>query len=136
MKVLFVVHDLSFAGHIAIAYLSAVAKQLDCPSVDAPCVGKGQYAFGDFLIVVEKGGSFDGAENLTAKNRKNPVRPVIGNPDKLPPADWNLAISNSFLKTAARKTSYTSNLCVHECYIKNMIFKLPEDYQRGPRLWK
>jgi radical SAM superfamily enzyme YgiQ (UPF0313 family) len=28
------------------------------------------------------------------------------------------------------------NLCVHQYYIKNRIFKLPEDYQRGPRLWK
>lgn len=29
MKILFVIHDLSFAGHISIAYLSAIAKQLN-----------------------------------------------------------------------------------------------------------
>jgi hypothetical protein len=104
--------------------------------INAYCVGQSQYAFGDFLVKVKEGGSFDSVENLIAKNRTNPVRPLIGNPDKLPPADRDLVISGSFLRAVAKKTFYASNPCVHRYNIRNRIFKLPEDYQRGPRLWK
>lgn len=182
MKILFVIHDLGFADHIAVAYLSSIAKQLNhltyfCsldrsdlnatvdkvkPDViaysvniigypktveahkkaakihnfisimggpqptfspetfsesgmDAYCVGEGEYAFRDFLIKVEQGDSFDNVENLITKNMANPVRPLIGNLDELPPADRDLVISNSFLKNAAKKTFYVTRGCPFNC---------------------
>lgn len=182
MKILFVIHDLGFADHIAIAHLSSIAKQLNhqtffCsldihdfmaevnevrPDViaysvnvigykrivkahkeatkihnfisimggphatispetfpesgmDAYCVGEGEYAFREFLIRVEQGGSFDDIENLITKNKTNPIRRLIRDLDELPPADRGLVISNSFLKDAAKKTFYATRGCPFSC---------------------
>ena len=179
---MFVIHDLGFADHIAIAHLSSIAKQLNhltffCsldrndfiatvdevkPDViaysvniigyrktieahkeatkihnfisimggphptfspetfsesgmDAYCVGEGEYAFRDFLTKVEKGDSFDNVENLITRNKINPIRPLIKDLDKLPPADRDLVISNSFLQHAAKKTFYATRGCPFSC---------------------
>lgn len=183
MKVLFVTHDLSFADHIAIAHLSAIAKEMKHSayfypldgvdglssqidqvkpdvvaysvnvigfdriikahkkaeenfnfisimggpqatfspetftesSMDAYCVGEGEYAFRDFLDRIEKGESFSDVENLITKKGSNPVRPLIANLDELPVSDRDVVISNSFLKDTAKKTFYATRGCPFSC---------------------
>lgn len=182
MRILFVIYELDFADHIAISYLSAIAKQLKhstyfcClkdsdltekveevkPDVvaysvnvvgfksivdahkkakmkhefvsilggpqatfspetfpesemDAYCVGEGEYAFRDFLVCLEKKEPFDDVENLITKKKSNPVRPLIKNLDELPPADRDLILTNSHLKTTAKKTFYATRGCPFKC---------------------
>jgi len=187
MRILLVTHDLSYADHIAISYLSAIAKQLNhstffctldkepfchndlvtavkqvrpeviaysvniigfrraveanlkakkihnfisimggphstfspetfsASGMDAYCVGEGEYAFRDFLIRVEKGGSFDDVENIITERHSNPVRPFIKNLNELPMADRDLVISNSLLKVIPKKTFYATRGCLFKC---------------------
>lgn len=186
MKILFTVHDLSYADHISIAYLSAVAQQLGhstyfstltkerfCqydlltsvallkPDVvaysinvvgfqravelnreakkihsfvailggpqatfspetfsnsgmEAYCVGEGEYAFRDFLSLVEVKTSFDDVPNLITPNKVNDVRPLI-KLEELPLADRDLVLSSSELGKLPKKTFYTSRGCPFQC---------------------
>lgn len=187
MKILFVIYQLDFADHIAISYLSAIAKQLNhltyfCSldsnnlvskiedirpdivaysvnimgfekiieehkkakqihkfisimggpqatfspetfpesGMDVYCIGEGEYALRDFLIMVEKGESFDNIPNLITRDKENriitnPVRPLIRNLDELPTADRDLVLSNSFLKDTPKKTFYATRGCPFKC---------------------
>lgn len=199
MKILFAIAQLDFADHIAIAYLSAIAKHLthstyfctleghdfleevnrikpdviaysanvmgfkqtvenhkkakekhrfvsimggpqatfspetfNQSGMDAYCVGEGEYAFRDFLVKVDSGESFDEVPNLITKEKKNTVRPLIRNLDELPPADRDLVISNSFLKSVPKKTFYATRGCPYKCaYCCNNYYH--ELYQgKGP----
>lgn len=83
--------------------------------MDAYCVGEGEYALRDFLIKVEKRESFDDIPNIITKNRVNPVRPTIKNLDELPPADRDLVLSNSYLRSTPKKTFYATRGCPYRC---------------------
>ncbi len=182
MKILFCIYQIDYADHIALAYLSAVARELGHTThlccmqndnlsdavatlqpdvvaysanihgfqqmvrahkqalqtrafvsimggpqptfspetfafsgVDAYCVGEGEAAFQDFLVCVENGVAFDGVPNLITAKAHNPVRPLIGNLDELPFPDRDLTLSNSFLRTAAKKTFYATRGCPYQC---------------------
>ena len=182
MKILFVIHQLDYADHIAISYLSSIAKELshstffccldshdlNCcitqikpdivaysanifgfpaiveahkqavrlhpfisimggpqptfspetfmeSSMDAYCMGEGEYAFRDFLQKTEAHESFDDIENLITKNKTNAIRPLIKNLDEIPLADRDLVLSNSFLKNTPKKTFYATRGCPFQC---------------------
>jgi radical SAM superfamily enzyme YgiQ (UPF0313 family) len=197
VNVLFATHDLSYADHIAIAYLSAIAKQrghktffctltrepfcnndlltmvarikpevvaysvnimgferavnlnyqarsirpfisimggpqatfspetFGDSGMDAYCVGEGEWPFADFLDRVEWRSAFDDISNLITACRYNPVRPLITDLDKLPPADRDLILSNSHLANLSKKTFYTSRGCPFGCaYCCNSYYNL------------
>jgi len=182
MRVLFAIPNLGYADHIAIAYLSAVARELghstyfctlDANSLpdmvsriqphvvgysantvgfaslvaahrearlvhefvsimggphptlspgtfaestmDAYCVGEGDYAFRDFLIRVNNGQPYDDVLNLITSRGANPVRPLIKNLDELPMPDRDLTLNNSFLKDTSKKNFYATRGCPFSC---------------------
>ena len=64
------------------------------PTVDAVCVGDGEYAFTEYLDAREGGGSFEGIAGIWAKVDgevvKNPPRPLVQDIDSLPIQNYDL----------------------------------------------
>lgn len=191
MIILFVIYQLDYADHIAIAYLSAIAKSLGhqthiCvlasddleeslrilkpavvaysanivgaarlielnrelqpryqyvsimggpyptyypesfsdSSMDAYCVGEGEYAFRDFLNCVHANEPFDQVANLITAQCHNPVRSLIADLDELPMPDRDLILSHSYLKDTPKKTFYASRGCPYSCtYCANNYYQ-------------
>jgi anaerobic magnesium-protoporphyrin IX monomethyl ester cyclase len=183
INILFVINQLDFADHIAISYLSGVARErkhkryfcsLDASKLtsvieeiqpeivaysvniagaktiiaehkkakanhkfisimggpfptcfpesfnesgmDAYCIGEGELSFDEFLKCVENNEPFDNVPNLITINKKNEIRPLIGDLDTIPFPDRDLVLANSFLKDTPKKTFYATRGCPYNCY--------------------
>ena len=64
------------------------------PTIDAVCIGDGEYAFTEYLDAYEGGGGFEGIGGIWAKTNgtvvKNPPRPLVQDLDSLPLQNYDL----------------------------------------------
>ncbi len=89
---------------------------VDSWAVDAIICGEGDDAFIDFLSAVEGGYDYSDTKNLHTKAKKNPLRPLIENLDKLPFPDRELVyVKGSHLYNLNVRTFMTSRGCAHHC---------------------
>jgi len=87
-------------------------------------VGEGELAFEEFLLCVEQGRSFDDVPNLITANKRNDVRPLIGDIDDLPFPDRDITLTGTFLRDTPKKTFYATRGCPFSCsYCCNNYYK-------------
>lgn len=91
---------------------------------DAICVGEGEEAFADLLLVLEKHKNIGRIANIGTKDIQNPPRRLVENLDLLPFPDRDLVYRNSGLGEMKLKSFMATRGCPYACsYCFNSAFK-------------
>ncbi|MCX5705911.1 MAG: radical SAM protein [Candidatus Omnitrophica bacterium] len=86
-------------------------------SLDAVCIGEGEYAFVDLLSAIDKGEPVEGIQNILTRNTKEgfSVRDLVDDLDKLPFPDYSLVYDNTPMGSYPLKSIITSRGCPYDC---------------------
>ncbi len=85
-------------------------------TLDAICIGEGEYAFRDLLRAISAGRSFDGMPNIMTKSGNSyTVRNLIEDLDSLPIPDYGLMYDNTPMGKSPLKSFIVSRGCPYQC---------------------